>query len=55
MVVLIVGLYFIDELLIEIKNKGVNIVFVILYVGLGMFRLVSVDDVNDYEMYSEYY
>lgn len=49
------GLHFTDELLIEIKNKGVNIAFVTLHVGLGTFRPVSVDDVNDHEMHSEYY
>ena len=49
------GLHFTDELLTEIKNKGVNIAFVTLHVGLGAFRPVSVDDVNDHEMQSEYY
>ena len=49
------GLHFTDELLTEIKNKGVNIAFVTLHVGLGTFRPVSVDDVNDHEMHSEYY
>ncbi len=32
------GLHFTDELLTEIKNKGVNIAFVTLHVGLGTFR-----------------
>lgn len=49
------GLHFTDELLTEIKNKGVNIAFVTLHVGLGTFRPVSVDVVNDHEMHSEYY
>lgn len=49
------GLHFTDELLAEIKNKGVNIAFVTLHVGLGTFRPVSVNDVNDHEMHSEYY
>lgn len=54
-VVFIVGLYFIEELLNKIKEKGVDIVFVILYVGLGIFRLVKVEDVLNYKMYLEYY
>lgn len=49
------GLHFTDELLAKIKNKGVNIAFVTLHVGLGTFRPVSVNDVNDHEMHSEYY
>ena len=49
------GLHFTEELLSEIKNKGVNIVFVTLHVGLGTFRPVSVSDVTDHKMHSEYY
>ena len=49
------GLHFTDELLNEIKQKGVNITFVTLHVGLGTFRPVSVENVNDHEMHSEYY
>lgn len=49
------GLHFTDELLNEVREKGVNIAFVTLHVGLGTFRPVSVDNVNDHEMHSEYY
>lgn len=49
------GLHFTDELLQKIKDKGVEIVFVTLHVGLGTFRPVKVDDVLNHEMHSEYY
>lgn len=49
------GLHFTDELLQRIKNKGVELVFVTLHVGLGTFRPVKVDDVLNHDMHSEYY
>ncbi|OHS35796.1 S-adenosylmethionine:tRNA ribosyltransferase-isomerase [Staphylococcus sp. HMSC62B09] len=49
------GLHFTDELLHEIRAKGINIAFITLHVGLGTFRPVSVEDINDHEMHSEYY
>ncbi|MGE6948229.1 tRNA preQ1(34) S-adenosylmethionine ribosyltransferase-isomerase QueA [Staphylococcus hominis] len=49
------GLHFTDELLQKIKDKDVNIAFITLHVGLGTFRPVSVEDINDHEMHSEYY
>lgn len=49
------GLHFTEELLQKIKNKGVDIAFVTLHVGLGTFRPVKVDDVLEHEMHSEYY
>lgn len=49
------GLHFTDELLGEIRAKGINIAFITLHVGLGTFRPVSVEDINDHEMHSEYY
>ncbi|MDK9865503.1 MULTISPECIES: tRNA preQ1(34) S-adenosylmethionine ribosyltransferase-isomerase QueA [Staphylococcus] len=49
------GLHFTDELLNRIKAKGINIVFITLHVGLGTFRPVSVDNIDDHEMHSEYY
>ena len=49
------GLHFTKELLQEIKDMGVNIAHVTLHVGLGTFRPVKVEDVNDHEMHSEYY
>ena len=49
------GLHFTPELLDEIKKKGVQIVYITLHVGLGTFRPVSVDNINDHKMHSEYY
>lgn len=54
-VVLIVGLYFMKELFDEIEVKGVELVYLILYVGLGIFCFVSVDKIEEYYMYSEFY
>jgi len=49
------GLHFTEELLEEIKAKGVNIGYVTLHVGLGTFRPVKVDDVTNHKMHSEFY
>lgn len=49
------GLHFTDSLLEEIKAKGVHIAFITLHVGLGTFRPVSVDDVLEHDMHSEFY
>lgn len=49
------GLHFTESLLQEIKDKGVLIAFITLHVGLGTFRPVSVDDIDEHEMHSEYY
>ena len=49
------GLHFTDELLSQIKQKGVNVAFITLHVGLGTFRPVSVDNIDEHEMHSEYY
>ena len=49
------GLHFTDELLNKIKNKGVNIAFITLHVGLGTFRPVSVEKIEEHKMHSEYY
>jgi S-adenosylmethionine:tRNA ribosyltransferase-isomerase len=49
------GLHFTEELLNQIRDKGVDIAFVTLHVGLGTFRPVKVDDVLNHEMHSEYY
>lgn len=49
------GLHFTDELLAEIKAKGVDLVFITLHVGLGTFRPVNVEEVDDHEMHEEYY
>lgn len=49
------GLHFTKELLKQIEDKGVNIAYVTLHVGLGTFRPVKVDDVESHKMHSEYY
>lgn len=49
------GLHFTTELLEEIKAKGVEIVFITLHVGLGTFRPVSVDSIENHDMHSEFY
>ncbi len=48
------GLHFTKELLDEIRAKGVNVGFVTLHVGLGTFRPVKEDAVEDHEMHSEF-
>ena len=48
------GLHFTTELLDDIRKKGVTIVDVLLHVGLGTFRPVSEDNVEDHHMHSEY-
>ena len=49
------GLHFTPELLERISDKGIDIVDVLLHVGLGTFRPVSVENVEDHHMHSEYY
>ena len=49
------GLHFTQELLEKIQEKGVRIARVTLHVGLGTFRPVKVEDVNDHHMHSEFY
>ncbi len=49
------GLHFTNELLDKLRNKGVNIGFVTLHVGLGTFRPVKVDDITQHKMHSEHY
>ncbi|WP_099187761.1 tRNA preQ1(34) S-adenosylmethionine ribosyltransferase-isomerase QueA [Tepidibacter mesophilus] len=49
------GLHFTEELLQKIKDRGVEIAFVTLHVGLGTFRPVKVDNVLDHKMHSEFY
>lgn len=47
------GLHFTDELLEKLKQKGVKVVEVLLEVGLGTFRPVSVDKIEEHHMHSE--
>lgn len=49
------GLHFTEELLEKIRAKGVNIAEVLLNVGLGTFRPVKVENIEEHQMHSEYY
>lgn len=49
------GLHFTEELISKIKEKGINIAFLTLHVGLGTFRPVKVDTIENHIMHSEYY
>lgn len=49
------GLHFTEELLAKIEDKGVNIAYVTLHVGLGTFRPVKVDVIEEHKMHSEFY
>ncbi len=49
------GLHFTPELLERIRQKGVDIVPVLLHVGLGTFRPVKVENIEDHEMHTEYF
>ena len=49
------GLHFTDEIIEKIEAMGVEILDVTLHVGLGTFRPVKVDDINDHHMHSEFY
>lgn len=48
------GLHFTEELLIEIQKKGIKTAFVTLHVGLGTFRPVKAESIEDHIMHSEY-
>ena len=49
------GLHFTNDLLEKIREKGVELVYLTLHVGLGTFRPVSVENVEEHLMHSEYY
>ncbi|MBO0413371.1 tRNA preQ1(34) S-adenosylmethionine ribosyltransferase-isomerase QueA [Enterococcus hulanensis] len=49
------GLHFTPELLEKIAAKGVRLVYLTLHVGLGTFRPVSVDNIAEHQMHSEFY
>lgn len=49
------GLHFTPELLEKIAAKGVKLVYLTLHVGLGTFRPVSVDNIAEHQMHSEFY
>ncbi|MFD1781155.1 tRNA preQ1(34) S-adenosylmethionine ribosyltransferase-isomerase QueA [Fredinandcohnia salidurans] len=49
------GLHFTEELLQQIRDQGVHTAFITLHVGLGTFRPVSSDTIEDHDMHSEFY
>lgn len=49
------GLHFTPEIMAKLKEKGVKIGYVTLHVGLGTFRPVKADNVEDHRMHSEHY
>ena len=49
------GLHFTEELIKQLTEKGVTICYVTLHIGLGTFRPVNVEDVNNHKMHSEEY
>ena len=49
------GLHWTRELLNKVEEKGVNVCYVTLHVGLGTFRPVKVEDVETHKMHSEYF
>lgn len=49
------GLHFTKEMLTDLKEKGINLGFVTLHVGLGTFRPVNVEKIEEHQMHREYY
>ena len=49
------GLHFTKELMKELEDKGINIVYLTLHVGLGTFRPVTTENILEHHMHSEYY
>lgn len=49
------GLHFTKELLQKIKEKGIHIAYITLHVGLGTFRPVNVENIEEHHMHSEFY
>ncbi|MFN2745096.1 MULTISPECIES: tRNA preQ1(34) S-adenosylmethionine ribosyltransferase-isomerase QueA [unclassified Bacillus (in: firmicutes)] len=49
------GLHFTEEILDALKEKGVHIAFITLHVGLGTFRPVSAENVEEHDMHAEFY
>jgi S-adenosylmethionine:tRNA ribosyltransferase-isomerase len=49
------GLHFTEELLQELKDKGVHVAFITLHVGLGTFRPVAVENILEHDMHAEFY
>lgn len=49
------GLHFTKELLQKAQDKGINIAYLTLHVGIGTFRPVKVDDILEHKMHAEFY
>lgn len=49
------GLHFTEEMLSELKEKGINIGYVTLHVGLGTFRPVKAENITEHKMHTEHY
>ncbi|MBB4073261.1 S-adenosylmethionine:tRNA ribosyltransferase-isomerase [Anoxybacillus voinovskiensis] len=49
------GLHFTEQLLDDIRKKGVHIAFITLHVGLGTFRPVNVENIEEHDMHAEFY
>ncbi len=49
------GLHFTEEFLAELEAKGVKIIYLTLHVGLGTFRPVTAENIEDHKMHSEYF
>ena len=49
------GLHFTEELLVAIKAKGINVTFITLHIGIGTFRPVKVENVEEHDMHAEFY
>ena len=49
------GLHFTENLLADAEKKGVNITFITLHIGIGTFRPVKVDNVEEHDMHAEFY
>ena len=49
------GLHFTNELLRQIEDKGIDLAFVTLHVGLGTFRPVKIENIEEHQMHSEYF
>ena len=49
------GLHFTDEIMAKIQEKGIKIGYVTLHVGIGTFRPVKAENIEDHEMHSEHY
>ncbi|MCR6110260.1 tRNA preQ1(34) S-adenosylmethionine ribosyltransferase-isomerase QueA [Bacillus sp. A301a_S52] len=49
------GLHFTESLLSKVQEKGVNVAYITLHVGLGTFRPVAVNSIEDHHMHAEFY